>query len=220
MTTMVDRCPFDKNTIFITDRGYESYNVFAHVIEKGMFFLIRARDSSSSCMLSSFDLPKNKELDEEVSLIITRKQRKKEKADKKLYKLIPTGSTFDYADLHTHFYYPMKFRIVRFKISTDSYEVVITNLPRDEFSPEDLKNLYGLRWGIETSFRELKYTVGLVNFHAKKVEYIKQEIFARLTLYNCCELITMHEVVQNKKQVCLPDKSNNGILYMQTLFAE
>ena len=33
------------------------------------------------------------------------------------------------------------------------------------------------RWGIERSFRKLKYTIGLTNFHAKKVEYILQEIF-------------------------------------------
>lgn len=33
---------------------------------------------------------------------------------------------------------------------------------------------------------ELKYTIGLTNFHAKKVEYIHQEIFARLIIYNFC----------------------------------
>ncbi len=60
--------------------------------------------------------------------------------------------------------------------------------------------MYHLRWGIETSFRELKYAVGLINFHAKKVEYIKQEIFARLTMYNYCEeIITQIVVKQTKK---------------------
>ncbi|WP_374972327.1 transposase [Blautia producta] len=44
--------------------------------------------------------------------------------------------------------------------------------------------MYGRRWGIECSFRELKYTIGLTNFHAKKVEYILQEIFAWLIIYN------------------------------------
>lgn len=55
-----------------------------------------------------------------------------------------------------------------------------------------------MRWGIETSFRELKYAIGLSCFHAKKVEYIKQEIFARLLLYNFCEIITTHVVIQQK----------------------
>ena len=52
-----------------------------------------------------------------------------------------------------------------------------------------------MRWGIETSFRELKYTVGLLHFHAKKVEYIYQEIFARLIMYNFTELITSPVVI-------------------------
>ena len=47
--------------------------------------------------------------------------------------------------------------------------------------------LYTKPWGIETSFRELKYAVGLVNFHAKKQEYIIQETFARLIMYNFAE---------------------------------
>lgn len=57
-----------------------------------------------------------------------------------------------------------------------------------------------MRWGIETSFRELKYAIGLMNFHAKKVEYIIQEIFASLTMYNFCELITIHVVIQQKER--------------------
>ena len=53
-----------------------------------------------------------------------------------------------------------------------------------------------MRWGIETSFRELKYTVGLQHFHAKKTEFVHQEIFARLTMYNFYELITQSVVIQ------------------------
>lgn len=53
-----------------------------------------------------------------------------------------------------------------------------------------------MRWGIETSFRELKYAVGLTSFHSKKREYITQEIWVRLLLYNFCEVITAHVSVQ------------------------
>lgn len=55
---------------------------------------------------------------------------------------------------------------------------------------------YSMRWGIETSFRELKYAVGLTSFHAKKREYILQEIWARLILYNFCEVITAHTFIE------------------------
>ena len=38
---MADRFPYSGKTIFIADRGYESYNVFAHIERKGMNYLTR-----------------------------------------------------------------------------------------------------------------------------------------------------------------------------------
>ncbi|MBQ6163138.1 MAG: transposase, partial [Clostridia bacterium] len=89
------------------------------------------------------------------------------------------------------------FRLVRFPLSESSFETIITNLPANTFPPNEIKKLYAMRWGIETSFRDLKYTIGLLHFHAKKVDYILQEIFARLIMYNFSELITSHVVIQN-----------------------
>ena len=57
----------------------------------------------------------------------------------------------------------MKFRVVRLKIADNCYETLLTNLNPCEFPACVLKNVYRLRWGIETSFRELKYAVGLLN---------------------------------------------------------
>ncbi|MFR1908579.1 MAG: transposase [Clostridium neonatale] len=94
----------------------------------------------------------------------------------------------------------MEFRVIRFKISDDTYETIITNLNENKFSAEKIKELYHMRWGIETSFRELKYAIGLVNFHSKKVEYIVQEVFAKLTMYNFCEIITCNVVITNKQR--------------------
>lgn len=90
----------------------------------------------------------------------------------------------------------MKLRIVRFKITDTTYETIVTSLNRFEFPLEEIKALYHKRWGIETSFRELKYAIGLVNFHAKKESSILQEIFARLILYNFCERITLQVVIR------------------------
>ena len=89
-------------------------------------------------------------------------------------------------------------RIVRFRISDNSedrYETIATCLPKEEFPPSVLKYLYHLRWGIETSFRELKYAIGVTNFHAKKHDSVLREILARIIMYNFCERITMHVVI-------------------------
>ena len=96
--------------------------------------------------------------------------------------------------------YYLSFRVVRFKLTEDSYEVLLTNLSEDEFSVVDLKELYAMRWGIETSFRDLKYSLALSYFHSKKTENIPQEVFARLTMHNFAELITSHVVVKQKSR--------------------
>ena len=208
---MVDRSSFE-NALIIADRGYESYNLFAHIQEKGWKYLIRIKDIHSSGIAAGLDLPDRDEFDIWFHFHFTKRQTAEAKAllrNTNKYKRLSSNTPFDFLpsanrkhNPFTSYYLP--FRIVRFKISNTTYETVITNLDETEFPPDELKRLYGMRWGIETSFRELKYTVGLLHFHAKKVENITQEIFARLIMYNFSELITSHVVIQkfNRKYPC------------------
>lgn len=199
LTDMADRSIISDDVIVIADRGYESYNVFAHIEQKGWKYVIRVKDIMSNGILSAMTLPDGDEFDVITHRILTRNQTNLTKKNPEIYKFLPQNSTFDYLDKHKNMFYPMTFRVVRFKITEDSYETIITNLDSKEFLPKKIKELYHLRWGIETSFRELKYAIGLISFHSKKVENITQEIFAKLVMYNFCELITMHVVIQQKK---------------------
>jgi hypothetical protein len=198
LTDMTDHSNISGDVIVVADRGYESYNVFAHIEKKGWKYAIRVKDIMSSGILSALKLPDEGEFDVNINMILTKKQTKETKSNPEIYKFVPKTSTFDYLDLHINKFYPITFRVVRFKITDDTYETIITNLDSDMFPPPKIKELYHLRWGIETSFRELKYAIGLISFHSKKVEHITQEIFARLVIYNFCELITMHVVIQQK----------------------
>ena len=83
----------------------------------------------------------------------------------------------DFLDPIENPFYTLHFRVLRFPITESTMECIITNLEEEDFPMKEIKKLYEWRWGIERSFRELKYTIGLTNFHAKKVEYILQEIF-------------------------------------------
>jgi hypothetical protein len=201
LVSMVDCSGIQEPVILTADRGYESYNTLEHIARKGWKYLIRLRESNG--ILSALSLPDG-DFDMSVQLFLTRKQNHKLKELQKQYpgkyRFLPTKVNLDYFPWGSDGLYPVSFRIVRFKISDDSTETLITNLDADAFSPEELKHIYHLRWGIETSFRQLKYTIGLSLFQSKKVEYITQEIFARLTMYNFCELITSHVVIQNKSR--------------------
>ena len=193
--TMIDRSKLE-NVIPVADRGYENYNIFAHAIEKGWKFAIRVKDKNSNGIASGLNLPPNDEFDIDITQIFSRKNTKTTKNAG--YKWMPVNQVFDYLPRKSDKTYELSFRIIRFPIGSNSYEIIITNLDRNIFDVKKIKEIYHLRWGIETSFRELKYAIGLTSFHARKPDFIKQEIYARLLLYNYCELITTHVIKQMK----------------------
>lgn len=199
--TMVDRDTSTIPTIFIADRGYESYNNMAHVIEKGQYFLIRVKDLGRCGIISGLSLPDKAEFDVTVSVALTRSQSFETK--NRTLKYLAHTTPFDYLPAFSRKSIPvppyvMSLRVVRFKLTEEVFEVLATNLPHTEFNTDQLKVLYAMRWGIETSFRSLKYSLSLMLFHSKKTEYILQEVFARLTMYNFTQLITSYITVKKK----------------------
>lgn len=201
-TTMIDRNTSTVPTIYIADRGYESYNNIAHIQECNQYFLIRVKDLNRQGIVSGLSLPETDEFDTSFTFYLTRKQTNAIKENPN-FKYIPHNVNFDFLPSHCRKSievapYLLKFRLIRIKLSNDKYELLITNLKSEEFSSSDLKELYSMRWGIETSFRSLKYTLGLLFFHSKKTEYILQEIFAKLTMFNFTQLITSHVVIKQK----------------------
>lgn len=200
---MVDRYSSKVPAIFISDRGYECYNNMAHVQENGQKFLTRLKDIKSTGILSRFDLPDG-EFDISIDLNLTRKRTNAVKADP-FFLSLSHNTNFDYLPSSCKksdplVFYTLHLRFVRIQVTENLFEVLVTNLDDKNFSPSTLKQLYAMRWGIETSFRKLKYTVGLSAFHSKKSEHILQEIFARLTLYNFSELVTSHIAIRKKKR--------------------
>ena len=186
--------------IFIADRGVSSYNCYAHAIENDMFFVIRTKDQNTKRLLGIDSLDDPDEFDCTVDRILTRtkNQRKRSQPDNAgIYRFISTAD-FDYIDRGSAREYPIRLRVLRFKITEDSYENIVTNLPDADFPADEVKMLYGLRWNIEGSFRDLKYAIGTVNFHSLNRTLINQEIWARLILFNFCSIITAHVVTDKR----------------------
>lgn len=197
---LVDRHEISDNSkcIFIGDRGYCSYNNMAHVIEKGQYFLFRTKDITSKGLIGNFDFPDSDTFDISVNVTLTRSHRKSIKIKDGFYRrFVDRSASFDYITYRSADTYDLTFRILRFPISDGSYECIVTNLPEEEFPSEKIKETYNSRWGIESSFRKLKYTIGLNYYHSYKPDFIKQEIWAKLIAYNATELLINHTVIEH-----------------------
>lgn len=198
---MVDRHDVveGRENVYIGDRGYCSYNNMAHVINRSQYFLFRAKDIHSKGLVGSFVFPSEEAFDIDVKVTLVRSHSKKVQADPESYiRFVDRDAAFDYIEYGSTDTYELCFRVVRFPISDSTYECIVTNLPRDEFPPERIKELYHSRWGIESSFRKLKYTIGLSNFHSYKPEYIEQEIWAKLIAYNMTEIMINLTVLEER----------------------
>lgn len=63
-----------------------------------------------------------------------------------------------------------------------------SNLPLRHVNEKTVKMLYGLRWEVETSFRDFTQTIKLEQWHSKFINGIRQELYVALTLYNFVKL--------------------------------
>ena len=76
---------------------------------------------------------------------------------------------------------------------------------RKNYPLKRIKELYHLRWGIETSFKKLKYSLGSVQFHSKQDKFMP----IRLCLMQSVKL--MHRPIFRKSiaSINMPSISSN-----------
>lgn len=198
MCAMVDSNPDCKNTLYLADRGYVSWNVLGHLIHNGALFLLRSKaPSSSGSILANFKLSDEQdEFDLEAGKFLTRRQTQNIQSNPELYKRLK-AINFDYLPHGSKNLFCVKFRIVKIKLKEPNedgelFEYILTNLNSYLFPLEEIRKLYHMRWGIETSFRQLKYHVGMIYFHSRKYSLILQEIYSSLIMFDFCQAITAH----------------------------
>jgi IS4 transposase len=75
-------------------------------------------------------------------------------------------------------------RVTRVLLDSGEDEWLISNLGFDEFSNNELKNLYNQRWNIETSFDTLKNALEIERITAKKRLTVEQDFYSQIVSYN------------------------------------
>lgn len=192
---MIQKNHFGEKTIFIADRGYEGYSLMGHMHCRGLKYVIRVKDGSVGGIVKGFHLPQHGEYDEEFTRLFTHRDNAMVRNNPEKYHKIHNSRHGSFITEENP-YVEMTIRFVRIEVTPGIYQCIATNLRQEEFSTEQIGDIYRLRWGIETSFRELKHTIGLTKLHSKIPELIMQEIWAKMIVYNFCSVIIAGTVIK------------------------
>jgi hypothetical protein len=154
--------------LIIADRGYASYFFLARLSQAGRDFVVRC--SSGSFKAATAMLAGEGAASQPVTLIAP--QTKKELKELGLPKQLAV-------------------RFVRVLLDTGEYEVLVTSLLDEvEYPVSDFKELYWLRWGVESFYGVVKTRLQLENFTGRTVESIKQDFYATIYITGLESILT------------------------------
>jgi hypothetical protein len=180
--------------LVIYDRGYCSFRMMALATVAKGDFLIRCRSRRSFRIAEEMLAGKGPD---DVTVVVkpsknTRVQVRNEG--------LPTELTV---------------RFVRVTLYNGEYEVLATSLFDQKHYPVTcFKELYYLRWGIETFYGTLKTRLHLENFTGLSPEAIRQDFFATIFLTGVEAILTLDaEATLTKQTAGLPKKVNKAVSF-------
>ena len=174
-------------TITIFDRGYFSMKLIDQMIEDNQKFLFRLQ---SNVLKRYVDLVNNGE-DKTFEVDFDRVQTNEYRNDNLFrQKLMSNKYSLRIA----------KVPVENAETKETMYEILLTNLKEDEFNTEALKELYHLRWNIETAYNVLKNKMKIEEFSGYRETLILQDIFTCIWLYN----IIMIRIIEINEESEIP----------------
>lgn len=152
----------------IMDRGYPSTPAFLNFIDAGVYFVARLKSSDYKAEQQSLQSD-----DEDVSIELT-KSRRRHYMGTESESLMMSRDCFE-------------LRFVTVSLEDGKAEILATNLPRDIFPQECFKEIYHMRWGIETAYEILKDRLKIENFTGTKPVLLEQDINSTIYVSNLAE---------------------------------
>ena len=163
-------------SIYIMDRNYVSFDFLAFLQKRDIKFLSRL-----NLGYYTKETQNMKTRDEIVEIENTKERMKR--------KYFEDEETREYAKENK-----LEVRILKYVLKTGEEEYLITNIK--ELSYEEIFEIYGKRWNIETLYNSLKNKLQIEKFTSSKEEIIKQDIYASTLVYNMVQ--TMRNEAQEK----------------------
>jgi hypothetical protein len=152
-------------SIVIFDRNYASSELIVQLLEKNSNFIFRLKSK-----VYEKERKRMKTEDEYVDINLNSNRTKSIKNEEIKEKAKELRS--------------IKLRIVNVELETGDIETLLTNLPPEIASSQELKTLYGERWGIERGYDVLKNKIEIENFTGKRRLIIEQDFYSQCLMYN------------------------------------
>ncbi len=84
---------------------------------------------------------------------------------------------------------PLTLRSINFVLDNGNTEYLVTNIMPEQMETERFTELYRLRWGVESKYRELKNRIEIEAFNSVKPICVRQEFFAAMYLSNLAAIV-------------------------------
>lgn len=189
--------------IFIFDRGYPSMRLIDQLIEAKQYFLFRIPTRFLSGHTKDMKIGEDKLVEVTFDRVNTNEYRN----DRKFRTKLMTTT------------YKLRFTKVQIGLNEDGTakeEILLSNLPADKFNIEDLKELYNIRWNVETSYNHLKNRMKMEEFSGYHPNLILQDIYADTWLFNLISLMILQKneenpVEQNNERYTVKRNFNKAI---------
>lgn len=183
-----------ENDLIIYDRGYPSYDFKYEHINAGVDYLIRVKKSQSK-VVGDFVASKKR------SMIVDVYPPKRLEFQGKEY------------DIKTS----IKIRLIRVDLPEGEVEILMTSLLDSQIYPASLfKELYFLRWGVETYYDELKNKLKVEFFTGYSKLAILQDFFCAIFISNLQSVIVnglQEELKERNLNTKLDYKINTNLSY-------
>lgn len=185
----------NKKMLIIFDRGYPSIDMLHFLDKNGFKYIIRSQDNTY-CKEKN----KMKTNDEYVDIELSR-DRLTGKMDEETYQELKSKKKY-------------RTRFVKYELSTGNTEWLITNLEKEQFSEEEIGELYFKRWKIEIWYNTLKSKLQIENISGKKNLTVLQDIYSTMIVYNMIAVIEflLKNEVENKEENKHTYKINENVL--------
>ena len=174
-------------SIFTFDRGFVALELICRLINMNTYFVIRLKNDSYK------NERKNIETDDSPISIPLTENRLKIFKDKELKE--------QFQDIDE-----LNLRIVTMELEKENnetgeteieIETLLTNLPSEIMSKEDIGEIYDARWGIECTYKTLKQRLQIENYTAYSKIGILQDIYSTFLTYNifCYSRLFLNRII-------------------------